>query len=317
MLAHKRTLKRDKRLIPPIAGSQTFCDNSDVCSYLQDTLGLVEPGQQNVIAYLDNLYHVLYVGDYTVASVNQKLQYLENAVDHITGQVNTTVNDLGSPSGGQTVLTDLTNLKTDANTIESGQTYQNSTFLQPILDALPYPNSQANDVHADINRAIASIILANSLLSLISDALGTAGSVLGTLNTLIGIVFPNHSGGNTTINYNSSLVASGSVPPFDSLVAGSAHPLGAGASVDIPVGTYAYKYSFTVPSYWARQGSFAEDLSPSVAILEFIRDACSFQNPTYVRRECWLAYPLHPAANQFTVDLAPGITGTYTPYTLS
>ncbi len=197
----------------------------------------------------------------------------------------------------------------------SSQIFQDTYYI-PTTAALPYPNSQANDVHADINRAIADILLGTALGQAIAEVTGAAVGTIGTINKVIGIFLPNSTGGTTTINYNDSLIASGSVPPYESLTLGSSHSLGGGANIDIPVGTYGYEFSFTVPSYWARRGAITDDLSPAVAVLEFLRGAFSFENPTYVRRENWLAYPLHPAAKKFTVDLAPGVTGTYAPLVL-
>jgi hypothetical protein len=244
---------------------------------------------------IDETYSEVTSSTNGLAVIRGILGTVESTVFDIDGVVDTIDGHLGAPASP---YPDISHMITQLN------------------NALPYPNAQANDVHADINRAIADILLGNALSGLIGEAVGVVGSALGTLNTVIGIVFPNAAGSSTTINFNSSLVASGNVPPLDSLTVGSAVSLGSGANVDIPVGTYGYRFNLAVPSYWARRGDETDDLSPSVITLEFLHDAYSFANPVYVRRENWLAYPLHPAANRFTVDLAPGVTGTYTPLTL-
>jgi len=311
MHAHESTLVRKEISILPIAGSQVTCDNSNLCAYLSDILGTKYPGEFDIKYYAAALYNYFYGGGAGLPYIEAFLQYLKSAADHITAQVNTTVNDLGTPGGGETVFGDLSTLKADANTIEAAQTYQNDTFLQPILNALPYPNSQATNVHADINRAIADILLGNALSTLIQEAVGTIASPLGYLLQTIVALFPNHSGGNTNVNYNECLINNFIAPPLSSLTVLSPVSLGAGASIDLPAGCYGIEFAFTVPSYWAKRGTFAYDLDPSIAVIDWRHTGISFDNPKYVRQESFIQYPLLPGADQFTIDLATGISGTY------
>ncbi len=315
-IAHKRTHMRGIRSYPPIAGGAVSCSNSDQCAYLTDTIGDRNSSWFNISDELHAVYDELANGGGELPFWRAFVTFVESALNHITVEVNRTGETIGTPATGETVFHDLGTILTDLNNLDAANTFFQDTYYIPTTAALPYPNSQANDVHADINRAIADILLGTALGQAIAEVTGAAVGTIGTINKVIGIFLPNSTGGTTTINYNDSLIASGSVPPYESLTLGSSHSLGGGANIDIPVGTYGYEFSFTVPSYWARRGAITDDLSPAVAVLEFLRGAFSFENPTYVRRENWLAYPLHPAAKKFTVDLAPGVTGTYAPLVL-
>lgn len=315
-VAHKRTQERIAPNFRPISGSQVSCDNSDLCSYLTDILGYVYPGEFDIKYYAAAIFNFFSVSEGSGSWIYSGLQNINDDSNAIRSNVGQLVDYTGTPrDGGETLFNEL-EATFDSVEAVGTDTEAINTTVNAINAALPYPNGQATDVHADINRAIASIILANTLLASIQEAVTDATGPLGTLLQVIGLLFPTHSGGTEVVNYNTSLVDNGAPPPYTSLTEGTTQSLGTGADVDIPAGTYAYRFNFTVPSYWARRGYFAQDMTPSIAVLDWCRDSYSFDNPKYIRQENWLAFPLHPAANRFTVDLAPGVTGSYTPLVL-
>lgn len=316
IIAHKRTLKRDSLPNLPIAGGQGSCDNSDVCSYLTDPMySSINATFQSLVsggAIYDNLMLTLnYAADVdgNVGTPGTPGTTLFEDLGTVAARIGTDLVDSNS-------LFDLLNLIYPETQTAANEASSAAGGVATLQSNVGSPAEEGETVFGDLEGIALGTTLDSAIQELLQLVIGTEAAPEGILLQTVVQAFENSSSGNSNVTLGQLLQALDAGPPLSKLHVGTFAAIPTAGSIVIPTGCYGLLFEFDVPDYWAGRGTVDRDLSPSIANINYSWNGYFFQNPIYIRQENAIAYPLRLEANGFSMNLAPGVSGSWAPLLL-
>jgi len=174
-----------------------------------------------------------------------------------------------------------------------------------------YPTPNAHNIAEDFVNTRTAVAVIDTVETLLQLRFGGGAIALGNTLQNAAMDFLDHSGVQVKISADIGLQQAGAVPPLTSLTHSDLHAITNGAVVDIPNYVYGLLIDLTVPSGRPGRGSNPKQFMPALGRIAYAYTGYWLVDPIPLQVAQLIAYPLHPSANQFSINLTAGISGIY------